>query len=56
MKRITVAITLSESSASVWSLKEIKAAMINAAVHKATEKGLEIANLEGRIGHVRGAK
>ena len=53
MKRVTVAITLADNYMSSYSLKKIKSAMINAAVLKATELDVEIAALEGRVGHVR---
>ena len=53
MKRVTVAITLNENYVSSYNLMQIKSAMINAAVLKATELDVEIAALEGRVGHVR---
>lgn len=54
MKRITVAITLGEDSyASQRELRGIKAAMVNAAVEKATLGDLSIVAIEAKVGHVR---
>lgn len=51
MKRITVAVTLSNPN--YYDPKRLKAAMVNAAVAKATEQDAEIHSIETKIGNVR---
>lgn len=54
MKRITVAITLADDGyQSPRDLRGIKAAMVNAAVHKATDVDASIAAIEAKVGTVR---
>lgn len=54
MKRITVALVIGDDSyASPRELRGIKAAMVNAAVEKATLNDLSIVAIEAKIGHVR---
>lgn len=52
MKRITVQVVLADGYYSTNEAKKIKAAMINAAVAKATELNTEIASIDTKIGHV----
>jgi predicted alpha/beta hydrolase len=54
MKRITVALVIGDDSwPSQRALRGIKAAMVNAAVEKATLNDLSIVSIEAKIGHVR---
>lgn len=53
MKRVTVAITFTEGYVSTYDTRKVRAAMINAAVLKATELNMEIAAIDAKTGHVR---
>jgi hypothetical protein len=56
MKRVTVAITIGDDSwPSQRELRGIKAAMVNAAVSKATENDLSIVAIEAKVGTPRKA-
>jgi hypothetical protein len=52
MKRVTVAITASDDY-STYNLREVRSAMVNAAVLKAAECDLEISNIEAKVGTPR---
>jgi hypothetical protein len=52
VKRVTVAITVSDDYYT-YKLRKVRAAMVNAAVHKATEEDLEITAIDAKVGHIR---
>jgi len=52
VKRVTVSITVQDDYNSS-GLRRVKAAMIEAAVSKASEQGFDVMGLEGRVGTTR---